>query len=90
MEEKYIWWGFTAMAAIVTYLLKVLHIDLKKDITELKEDVSKIKIEQAGMDKRQDTIEKSIEDEVRHIRELMEIKLKAIADNIELLVKNSK
>lgn len=81
----------SALGLIVAYFLRLLHVDIRQDIAKLKEEVVKLSTKQSSLETKQTEIEKSIEREIKHIRELIDTKLDSITEVLEkLLIKDEK
>lgn len=76
----------STLSLIVSYFLRLAHSETKQDIKDLKNELKQMSENQSKLEIKQNQIEKSIEKEIIHIREIMDSKLKSIEENIEKLV----
>jgi len=81
-------WVLSGLTAIVSYFLRLFHKEVKSDIVTLKEENKKLSIELGILKSKQTDIEKSIEREIKHIREIIDTKLDSIEEGLGKLLKN--
>ena len=83
----------TALVGIVLWFLRGFHSETKGDIDGLKEGMRAMSEKQVQLDSnqkylfdKQNEIEKSIEIEIKHIKEIMDTKLDYISKTLDKLV----
>lgn len=82
-------WVLSGLGVIVAYFLRLLHTEVKADIVKLKEENKELSIELRILKTKQTEIEKSIEREIKHIREIIDTKLDSIEESLDKLLKNN-
>ena len=88
MEKDYLFtWIVSGLSLLASYLLRLAHSDTRDDIKELKDKVGELSESQSKMETKQNELEKSIEKEIKHIREIMDSRLKTIEDGVKDLIK---
>lgn len=78
----------SGLGVVVTYFLRGLHKEVKTDIAMLKVENAKLTTELRILKTKQTEIEKSIEREIKHIREIIDTKLDIIEEGLEKLLNN--
>lgn len=76
----------SALGLVVTYFLRLLHTELRQDIARLKEENQEMSTELRILKTKQTETDKSIEREIKHIREIIDTKLDKIEESLEKLL----
>lgn len=79
----------SGLGLVVAYFLRLLHTEVRSDIAKLKAENAELSIELRILKTKQTEIEKSIEREIKHIREIIDTKLESIEEGLEKLLNKS-